>query len=114
MEYEGSFGVGRMNSFFVWQDTIIIFTYSELFFKSIKTGEVRKKLLSSYPFFKNQKFENIGTSEVYENRFLSFDGREDKAYFMISNHIEKTFFPVRLDLKEGNFENVPVHLIVLS
>jgi len=110
LEYEGPFGVGRISSFFVWKDNIILFTNSELFFKSIKTGEVRKKLLISYPFFKDKKFENIGSSELFENRFLSFDAREDKAYFMISNHIEKSFFPVRLDLIEGNFEKVPVHL----
>lgn len=114
MESEGPFGVGRMNSFFVWQDTIIIFTNSELFFKSIKTGEVRKKLLISYPFFKDQKFDNIGSSEIYENRFLSFDAKEDKAYFMISNPIEKSFFAVLMDLKEGKFEKVPVYLDSVS
>jgi hypothetical protein len=45
---------------------------------------------------------------------LSFDAKEDKAYFMISNHIEKSFFAVLMDLKEGKFEKVPVYLDSVS
>lgn len=110
MEYEGPFGVERISSFFVWNDTIVLFTNSVLFFKSIQTGEVRKKILLKYPFFKDQKFDQISLSGNIENRFLSYDQKREKAYFMISNFTEKKFYPVSLDLKAGFFEKLPVYL----
>lgn len=110
MEYEGPFGVGRISSFLVWEDSIVLFTGSELFFKSIKTGEVRKKLLINYPLFKDQKFDHISFSEQFENQFLSLDSRESKAFFMIFNPMEKMFLPVVLDLNRDQFHKVPVSL----
>ncbi|WP_338228127.1 DUF4221 family protein [Algoriphagus taiwanensis] len=110
MEVEGPSGVGKIGSFFVWKDTIVLFTVNEFFFKSLETGQVKKKLIKNYPEFKDNVFMSIRSSSIFENRFTSFDSEDDKAIFFISDEIQMDQMIWKFDFQNDLFEKIPIKL----
>ncbi len=110
MEIEGPAGVGKISSLFVWQDSIIMFTASEFFFKSLETGQVTKKLLKTYPDFNDNIFMSIQPSSIFENRVLSFDPKEEKVIFFISDQTQRDQMIWSFSLNTNAFEKLSIQL----